>query len=290
MEAAGKRYILHSGKAGDVFSIWNVSDIHLGNRGCNLEKLKDDIERIKNDPFSFWVGGGDYADYISPKDQKRWSASSIDPSFTIADLGRLGKAQAERIRDLFDPIRHKCFGLLMGNHETKYMGAHEQEDLHSWLCTELELPNLGYCAFFDVIFTNYGRHKEPHLVMLNPYANGEGTRFSVRFFVHHGFGGATTPSGKLNSLIKAMTQFEADVYMMGHVHDQKAQRNVRLACDADCKRITQKESIGVITGAYLRTYTQGCSGYGEQKGYNATPLGAVRVSICPSKKEIRGDV
>ncbi len=286
MEASGRRYIYHKSRS-DQISIWNLSDWHWGSRSCHVRRLQEDINRIRDDPYSFWFGGGDYADYISPRD-KRWSAGELDESITVKQLGSIGRVQCDRVKEFMEPIKHKCLGLLLGNHETKYMGAQEQCDLHGYLCTSLGVQNLGYCAFTDIVFLRTSKFKTPKLLNVN--LDNKASAKTVRFFLHHGFSGAITPGGKLNSLIKAMTQFDADVYMMGHVHDQKGQRNVRLGADASCTNLIHKETIGVITGAYLMTYAQGSSSYGEQKGYAPCPLGAVRVVVTPSTGEIRGEV
>ena len=87
-----------------------------------------------------------------------------------------------------------------------------------------------------------------------------------------------------------MHNVEADIYFMGHVHEQKGQRNVRLGANATCDKLSARESIGVITGSYLKTYSNKCTSYGEVKGYTPTPLGAARVTIRPETREIKGEV
>jgi predicted phosphodiesterase len=288
MEATGKRYIIHPSRS-DVFSIWNIADIHLGNKSCSKERVKADIERVRADPYSFWIGGGDFADYISPHD-KRWAAGAIDGDIiSVSDLGKLGHKMYEEVKKLFDPIKHKCLGLAKGNHESKYMNVKEQSDLHGWLCTALGVPDLHYSALMDLCFLRTAGCKTPTLSS-SPAKHNTYTSTPFRIALHHGFGSSTTPGGKLNTLIKFMQNVDADIYFMGHVHEQKGQRQVRLTADADCKHIRCKETVGVITGSYLKTYASGTTSYGEEKGYSPTPLGAARVQINPETREVRGDV
>ncbi len=294
MEVGGKRYINYR-SATDVFNIYNLADIHYGAKACNVKKFLEDVQRIKDDPFSFFFLGGDMADYIGMRD-KRFSSGGLDPEITIKDLGNLGKFQCEKIAEMVDPIKHKCLGALLGNHEMSYMCQNEQMDLHGWLCTELGVPNLGYAALVDVVFVRVCGStrlavKAPAVYPTNIWnKNISSARETFRFALHHGYGGAVTPGGKLNSLIKLMQMFEADIYMMGHVHDQKGQRLVTIGADPACKNLIHHEKLGVITGSYLMTYAQGSGGYGEMKGYAPTPLGAVKVSIKPYTREIRGEV
>ena len=279
MEAGRTHYIVHPSRT-DEITIYNVADIHLGVKACDKRKLREDVTRIKEDPSAFWFGGGDYADYVSPTD-KRWSAGEIDPEITVADLSRLGHRQADMVLAELKPIANKCIGMLLGNHEAKYVSSKEQTDLHGWLCKEMGVPNFGYCAIFDTVFIRKPAIKRP--MLLRSSTGQDGSRWSIRHLAHHGFGGAVTPGGKLNTLIKAMNSFNADVYWLGHVHESKAQRLVRIGADSDCSNLTHQEQLGVITGSYLRTYHQGSCGYGETKGYAPAPLGCTGVTFKPEK-------
>ena len=287
MEAAGKRFILHKSKT-DLITVWNLSDIHLGSKACALDKAKEDIERIRTDPFSFWVGGGDYADYIGFQD-KRFDPDAVAENIKVADLGRMGKKLTEEVRDLFSPIKHKCLGLLFGNHEKRYQQWQEQTHLHSWLCTELEVPNLGYSAIFDVAFYRWSKTKSPKIVYELPNPNETQTQ-SFRFFVHHGAGFAMTKAGKLKRLMDFMTSFDAEIYMVGHVHDQEGVRMITVGADTYCTNLVQKHKLGVISGSYLKTYAQGVTTYGEQRGYAPTTLGAATVEINPHQHTFKGEI
>ena len=298
MEAIGRQYIVFPSRSTE-FRLWNLADLHLGNRGVALDKLKTDLREIERDPFSFWLGGGDYAEYISPSDIKRWDASCVSGDIKVSDLGNLGRVLTGKVRDLFKPIKHKCLGLAFGNHEDKYAIQKEQQDLHAWLCQELGVPNLGYSAFLDVAFcrvTGAGRPKSPELWRmtpegLSPLVQGNSTIEAVkRIFVHHGAGAAQSSGGKLNRLVAFMMSHDADIYFLGHIHDQVAKRVTALTTDATCTKILQRDRVGIVTGSYLRTYTQGVTGYGEKKGYAPVPLGARFVRVNTGTGEVRAEV
>lgn len=285
MQAAGKRYIYHPSRS-DEIKIWNLSDLHVGSAGCAEGLIRRDVEKIRADPNAFWIGGGDYADFIGYRD-KRFDPSSMADWVKVADLGDIGSASMTRVRDILSPIKHKCLGLLAGNHETKWQLAHEHAGLHAWLCMELETQNLGYCALFDVAFIRTAC--EQPVIMPATEAKKEHSH-AFRIFAHHGAGHATTPGGKLNKLISFMDSFEADIYFLGHVHDQVGRRMVVLGADRKCETITQKERLGVISGSYLRTYSEGVTSYGEMKGYKPVNLGAAYVGIKPQTREVRGEI
>jgi len=287
MKAAGKRYILYASRK-DTFTIWNLSDLHLGNAACAEDRLRADIRAILDDPFSFWVGGGDMVDFIGYRDI-RFDPDAVAPWLTVRDLGNLGEIGMKKARDFLAPIKHKCLGLLIGNHEKKYQLRTEHEALHGWLCTELGAPDLGYCALFDLVFVRDSRSgPKPSLHMERP--RGTGSCSTFRFFVHHGAGYAQTPGGKLNRLVQFMQSFDADVYMVGHVHDQVGRREPAIGANAACDELVARERLGIISGSYLKTYAENTTTYGEQRGYRPTVLGAASVTIHPASREIHANI
>ena len=87
--------------------------------------------------------------------------------------------------------------------------------------------------------------------------------------------------GKINKLKQLVDMVDADLVMMGHVHEQFAKAFLRLSPNENCTEIGQRITMGLITGTYLRTYAQGFTGYGEVRGYSPTTLGATRARYIP---------
>jgi hypothetical protein len=282
-------------------------------KACAEKEVLKTRDEILNDPFTFWIGGGDYGEFIGFGDAKRFDPDSVSERVSVADLARLGKMTYEQIRDLFEPIKHKCLGLIVGNHEKQYMRRQQQEDLHGWLCTELGVPDLGYSCFMDLVFQRVrgfdkpppnahwkpalADSKKPHpAIMLPclsptsiPKANHAGSE-TFRVWCHHGAGAAQTKGGKINRLTSFMRNFEADIFFMGHVHDQMGARLTPLIADEACTKLRNRTKVGVISGSYLKTYAQGVTSYGEQKGYEPVTLGAAWVAIKPDTRDIYGRV
>ena len=292
MEAAGKRHVWHTSRT-DEFRVWNLSDLHLGARGCSEKLLNKDVKAIAEDPYSFWIGGGDYAEFIGYSD-KRFDPDAVADWISVKDLGDLGKRTMQKVRDVLYPIRSKCLGLLIGNHERKFELHTQHESLHYWLCEELGVPYLGYCCLFDLHFCLLsGSVAKPRLMKKLPPRRGNIRHQDsnvFRVFAHHGAGYAVTPGGKLNKLISAMNAFEADLYFLSHVHDQMARREPVLSADAACTTLTQKVRLGMISGSYLKTYNQGSISYGEQKMYRPTSLGAAVAKIRPATRHMEAAV
>lgn len=299
MQAAGKHYIWHASRT-DTFKLVYFSDIHWLAAACAEKEVLRTRDEILADPFTFWIGGGDYGEFIGFGDAKRFDPDAVSDRVTVKDLGRLGKRTYEAIyEDIFKPIKHKCLGLIVGNHEKQYMRRLQQEDLHGWLCTEMGVVNLGYSCFMDVVFQQVRGLKEKPSVKPWPLprlesasiakANHAGSQ-TFRVWCHHGAGAAQTKGGKINRLTSFMRNFDADIFFMGHVHDQMGARLQVLTANADCTHLTNRQKLGVISGSYLKTYAQGTTSYGEQKGYEPTTLGAAWVQIRPTTQEMWGRV
>ena len=285
MEAGGKRHISHPSRK-DEFTIYGLGDLHLGSKATAEGQLEKDVEAIRADHNAFWFGLGDYAEYISHRD-RRANLQDMAEWLTLDDLSHLGHTLNQKVRDVLKPIKHKCLGLLFGNHEDVYQRTLEQTDMHCWLCQELGVPNLRYSAFVDVIFTRVPRVKRARL---GKYPGVGYSSASFRFYLHHGAGGSNTPGGKLNRLVQFMDAFESDIYMIGHVHDKKGQRLVSITANPACDTITHRDRVGIVSGSYLRTYAQGVTTYGEKKGYRPAPLGASFVRIHPESRTITAEL
>ena len=204
----------------------------------------------------------------------------------IGDLGSLGRVLTDKVAVMLDPIRDKCLGMGFGNHEEKYMKHEEQQDLHAYLCTTLGVPNLGYSFLMDVTFLRRNAPKKFGKVYASP-PGIRGATSTFRLYGHHGAGAAATPSGKTRRLQVFMESFDADAYVIGHVHGKHALTQTIIKADRACTDLRECDRIGAITGSYLKAYNQGATaGYGEIKGYAPSPLGAMVIDYVPDKREL----
>lgn len=285
MEYAGKFLIEYPSRS-DRIRLWALADFHFWNRNCAVAKLKADLATIAADNHSFATGIGDYGDFITWSD-KRFDAEAIADDVTVKDLSQMGHALSEQLQKLLSPIKGRLIGLGKGNHEKKYEVLREHSEMHSSLCYQLGVPNFGYSAFYDIVFARTSALKAPRLTRQTHSVSGMSDVWSVRVFQHHGAGAAQTHGGKMNRLTRFMQQHEADLYLVAHLHDETMKKLIRIGANRACTEPVQKVTLGTITGTYLRTYEKAVTGYGEQRGYDPTPLGAVVVEFEPDKRKMR---
>jgi hypothetical protein len=294
MEFAGKWYIEHPSRTNE-FLIWPFGDVHYGNRGCAVGMLKRDVETVRVNPFAFWFGLGDMADYIAPHD-KRFDATVVGPDISLEESGGLGAVLCRQVGEILAPIAHKCLGLGIGNHETTYERTTNQNRLHFDLLKSLsdrartQIPHFGYTAMFDLVFVRNPRRKGiPKPCRIAPLVQGL-ERHSYRFVVEHGSGAARSRGGKANKLETMAQRFEADICVQGHLHDPDAFPVTRIAANEPCTEAQSRDILLVRTGSYLRTYTQGVLTYSEERGYNPTTLGAKPIHIQPTHRRVWAEI
>lgn len=246
------------------YTLHPLGDIHAGVVFCAEKKIKERVQEIKDDPRALWVGMGDYVEAISPND-RRWDVGVISP---WVEQTNVVESQRKWIKNLFEPIKDKCIGLLTGNHE-EVCRLHNYQDIHLDLCRDLGVMNLGYSCFVRLLFER------------------STSVFAVTCHFEHGAGGAQTEGGKIMRLTKGMLGFEADIYGMGHLHDIKINTISRLHL-TDSLKIKRRVKVGAITGCWFIPYIESeYPSYAELKGYSPSNIGAPVFVIHPYKRELK---
>jgi len=79
-------------KIGQTFRIFFIADQHIGNPGCDIKRMKEDVELVASDPTAYWIQGGDAIDAIVPSDIKRFDPSTV--------VSRLDNVVLDQIKDI----------------------------------------------------------------------------------------------------------------------------------------------------------------------------------------------
>ena len=169
-------------------------DFHIGNKNSDVEAIKAKVRQIEENGY-YWIGMGDYIDAIAPKDA-RFDGSVVDTNLLTSDQ------QTDFVIDLLYPIKDKCLGILIGNHEDK-VRRDVGVDVVKRMCRELKAEYLGYNALIRLTFV---RGERKHYQ-------------SVDIFATHGFFQGRTRSGRITRVEQLAQWINADIYLMGHTHD-----------------------------------------------------------------------
>jgi len=242
-----------------------IGDVHRGNDACSSERFHETIDWIAGKPNAMWIGMGDYGDFIGYRDS-RFDPTVIDKVIPTLKLGQIGKQTIRMVSDELRPIatRDRCLGLLEGNHERKYEEHNDCQNLMQDMCDDLGVPFLTYSCFQELEL-RYGR---------DSYC------YTIR--AHHGAGYAQTKGGKMQKLKKFAQQTDADLTLMGHLHDIIRYPQIELLTSGG--RIQQRERLAVMTGSYLKAYKQDVTTYAEIKAYDPVPLGSPTITLTPFER------
>lgn len=267
MRIAPLRRIEVDGRAGKC-TIWNVADIHLGCKNCDEERLVRVIKAIEADPHSYYILLGDQMECIVPQDTKRWDARTVsDWVWEHEDGLRCPvEAQKERLYSLLVPIAGKCLGIVNGNHE-EAVATYYAQNPGAWLSGQLKAPFLDACG---VVPLNIAR---------GPKEKGHECR-RLMIVADHGTTSATTPGGRSNMLQRSMHRWVGvDAVFMGHAHSQDIVVLERIGFTRDCRETKMHRTVGILSGAFFRTYLKDTPSYGEKKGYPPSVLGPLAIEV-----------
>jgi hypothetical protein len=249
----------------DSFRIYGLGDTHRGHVSHNEEALKRDIETIRRDPNGYWYHLGDVGDAVFPGD-KRFRAHEVDPRYML-DIEDMPRQIVADLSELFSPIAGQCLGIHTGNHDDTGSARTFYSQPRA-LADRLAVPYLGSQCLTRLKFKR-GVHTGTVLV-----------------HSMHGSGGGMLAGAPANYLEKQMSQVEAHIHLMGHLHRKGVVRKPMIYCPTSGKLTLLKRSrIGVACGAYLDSYTDGLQDYVEDKGMAAWDLGMVAVEVRPEFME-----
>jgi hypothetical protein len=258
------RKIEHSSRS-DKFHIIPLGDIHMGNAACDERLLQDVINGIARHKNTYWIGMGDYAEFINLHDP-RWEPSSLAPWITTADIVDLAGAQSERFLRFVKPIASKCLGMIKGNHEDA-IERHCERDIYSHMAAEIKRAG-GFEAEYKMKLGYYGW-------LLLTFERIQIERVRITLNLHHGFGGGKLKGGKALTMERWLYTHDCNLAIFGHCHNADSYRAGVEYIGHDDLEHTQTRK-----GVYSGTFMSGAT-YAERAGYLPLPLGGVEIVITP---------
>lgn len=165
----------------------HLTDLQYGHQAFKDGLFDKYLNWILEVPNRFVLLGGDLVDAAT-------KMSVGAPHENIADA----RHQMEDCVKLLAPIQHRIFGYVGGNHERRTDKDGTGFELGHQIASRLRIPYSRGKQWIDI---HYGVH--------DPF----------RFALWHGKGGAATKGSKVNMLYRWMQQGDADMYLVGHLHD-----------------------------------------------------------------------
>ena len=256
------------------FTVIPLGDIHLGNRACDEAMFKAAVDRIAEDKSCYWIGLGDFCEFVNATDP-RFSSDSLAPWIKMSHMSDLAKAQRDRFLDFIEPIASRCLGLVEGNHERAIRKYYER-DIYSDIVSGVKERGgmdakhplaLGVCGWLAWSFY-MGADK----------SGGRGRCIKVN--VHHGFVGGKLAGAKALNMQRWLWSHDADLVIFGHSHNTSAQVETIEALSG--KRVIHRNRIGCYGGTFMSG-----ADYAIEKGYFPVPKTYQEIRLRPWAEQPR---
>ncbi len=224
--------------------LYTIADTHLGEHGCDLNALKNQIAAIASDPNSYAILNGDIMNNAIK------TSVSDTYSETLKPMDQLDFASK-----LFDPIASKILAVTTGNHESR---TYKSDGID---ITRLMARQIGIEDRYDpngvFLFLRLGKSK-----CGRTDSEGQSRRVCYTIYTTHGTGGGRGAGGKANRLSDMSGIIDADIYIHSHTHLPMVMREAfhRVAVNNDTVQLVDK--LFVNTGSSLNY-----GGYGQAFEY-----------------------
>lgn len=256
----------------DKFTLYPLGDFHLGVVHCDEDLIREEVKKIKDDKNARWIGMGDYGDFISPDDFKRWEGKIL-ADWMKGHEDNIAPTQIDRIDDILSPIWDKCLGLIEGNHEEtirRYHHVNPVQELLKRANKKNQVSYAGVQCFIRLCFDRGG-----HIETLIIHAR-------------HGEGSARTSGARALAVLRmSQSTINAQITLMGHLHGQESPDIPQRLLLSTKGKIKSYESIAVMTGAWIRAYMQNVPPcYLERWGCTPSVLGCPYIIVEPDKQKM----
>ena len=260
----------------DTFRLVPIGDVHAGSRACDEAKFAAIVQSVKRDPRAYWIGLGDYCEFINVSDVRHDVQATAD-WITKADLVDISKAQRDWFLEHVRPIADKCLGLVEGNHERTIRRKYERDVYREIVATVKgwggkradERLGLGVYGWLLLRFKRNGGQQQPSAV--------------VRVNVHHGFVAGRLAGAKALNMQRWLWTHNADLVIFGHCHEMQAQRAAVEELDFR-GNVRLHLRRGMYAGSFVKTVAEGPAVYTEERGYFPSPTGCPEAILRPGAK------
>ncbi len=219
-------------------TIYPISDVHLGSLEHNSKEWTKFTEKIKNEPNSYVILGGDLINNAT-----RNSVSNV------FDEVLRPREQKQLMIKYLQPISDKILCAVSGNHERRSLKDADDDPMYDIMC-KLDLEHLyrQNIAFMKLQFGTPEKIKGR-------------TGVTYTFAVTHGAGGGALTGSAINKNERfAYTIDNLDCLVVGHTHKGAITKPLKIVIDPRNNSVLFKPFTTVISQSWLNY-----GGYATQK-------------------------
>lgn len=215
--------------------VHTFADLHIGDKFCDKELVKQRIEYVYNNPNAYCILNGDIMNNATKTSVSDSYAEEIPPM-----------EQLETFVSFFEPIKDRILIVTQGNHENR---TYNKEGIDLTAVASKELGILDrYAKTGGVLFLKIGEHK----------SHGRPRPVVYSFHVTHGSGGGRKEGAKAIRLADMASIVDCDIYIHSHTHLPMIMKQGFYRTDISNGVVKKVDKLFVNTSAQLDY-----GGYGE---------------------------
>lgn len=245
--------------------IHTFADLHIGDRSCDIDGIKADIEYVQNTPNAFAILNGDLCNNATKTSVSDCYAESLTPM-----------QQIEKCVELFAPIKDKILCITSGNHENRTYNK-EGIDITRIVCQELGIVD-RYGKEGCLLFLRFGENtrgaKETN-------GSGKARMLCYTLYVTHGSGGGKKEGAKAIRLADMASIVDADIYIHSHTHLPMIMKEAFYRTDCRNSSVAIVDKLFVNTSARLNY-----GGYGQMFEFKPSSKDTPTIYLCGTKKKM----
>lgn len=220
------------------------ADEHVGDEHCDIKRLMERIEYVKNTPHAYCVLNGDLIDNATK--------TSIGDTYTqvFSPMEQLEKAV-----ELFAPIKDKILCITHGNHENRTYKK-EGINLSRLIADQLGLAD-KYTPTSAVLFIRLGE-----MTLKESRGSGNYRQICYTLYVLHGSGGGRKEGAKAIRLADMASIVDTDIYIHSHTHLPMIMKQAYHRIDP------RNSTVALVTKLFVNTAANlNYGGYGEAQEF-----------------------
>ena len=222
------------------------ADEHIGDENCDIKRVMQRIEYVKNTPNAYCIMNGDIIDNATK--------TSIGDTYTQVFNPM---EQLEKAVELFEPIKDKILCVTHGNHENRTYKK-EGINISYLLANQLGLEN-RYTPTSAVLFIRFGENAKG---VKESNGSGKLRRICYTLYVMHGSGGGRKEGAKAIRLADMASIIDTDIYIHSHTHLPMIMKQTYHRID------DRNNAVSLVTKLFVNTAANlNYGGYGEAQGF-----------------------
>lgn len=240
------------------------ADEHIGDEHCDIKRLLERIDYVKNTPNAYCILNGDIIDNATK--------TSIGDVY-MQEFNPMG--QLEKAVEIFSPIKDKILCITHGNHENRTYKK-EGINLSRLIARQLGLEE-KYTPTSAVLFIRFGKVSDG-----KKETNGSGKVRKICYTIYtlHGSGGGRKEGAKAIRLADMASIIDTDIYIHSHTHLPMVMKQGFHRIDSRNNSVAFVDKLFVNTAANLKY-----GGYGEAGEFKPSSMDTPIIYLNGTKKE-----